>query len=76
MTAGLAPPRSAGPQGGQAATVQVNSQELVNGYLGLFNAYSQVEQNQKVKAETEHKLSIMVDKLNARALHEITLEKL
>lgn len=76
MTAGLAPPRSAGPQGGQAAAVQVDPQELVNGYLGLFNAYSQVEQNQKIKAETEHKLSVMVDKLRGGALHDLTQEKL
>jgi hypothetical protein len=49
---------------------------LVDGFVSLFQAFSQVEGNAKLKADTESKLSIMVDKMNAGSLTDATLIKL
>ena len=70
MTAGMAPNRAAQAQS------NVSPQEIVNGFVSLFQAFSQVETNQKLKSETESKLSIMVDKLNAGEIGPVTLNKL
>lgn len=42
----------------------------------LFNAYFQVETNQKLRAETEQKFSIMMERLAAGSLHDLTLQRL
>lgn len=44
--------------------------------MSLFELYAQVEQNQKLRNETESKFSIMMDRLKANALQDLTLQKL
>ena len=54
----------------------MNSQELASNYEALFAAYSQLEMNQKAKAETEAKFNTMVERLRAGQLQAGTLERL
>lgn len=59
-----------------AGAASVNPSDLVNAYQAMFQQFIQVETNQKVKAETENKLAIMVEKVNNGQLNAMTVEKL
>merc|ERR1719163_325125 len=74
MAAGLVNPQRGA--GGDETASTVSAQELIGGYQALFGHYSQVEANQRLKADTESKLALMVDKINGGQLPPATLEKL
>lgn len=58
------PPPGGAQMGANAPMAAVNPSDLVNAYQAMFQQFIQVETNQKVKAETENKLAIMVEKVN------------
>jgi len=72
----MGPPPGGAQMGANAALPSVNPSELISGYQAMFQHFSQVETNQKLKAETENKLAIMVDKVNGGQLNPVTMEKL
>jgi len=49
---------------------------LASNCQALFALYSQLEQNQKQKTDTEAKFNIMMDRINAGQLQGVTLQKL
>lgn len=49
--------------GSGGSTDTASSQEVLSSLGNLFNLYSQVEQNQKAKQETESKYSVLRDRL-------------
>lgn len=70
------PPPGGAQMGANAPMAAVNPSDLVNAYQAMFQQFIQVETNQKVKAETENKLAIMVEKVNSGQLNAVTVEKL
>lgn len=66
------PPPGGAPPGGPPAQ-NVNPADLVNAYQSMFQQFCQVENNQKVKADTENKLAIMVEKVNQGQLNQMTI---
>lgn len=61
--------------GAQVAS-SVDANQLQQSLTNLFNVYCQFEANQKLRAETEQKFNIMVDRMAAGSLHDLTLQKL
>ena len=54
----------------------MDSSQLQQSLVDLFGLYFQVETNAKLKAETEQKYSVLMDRLASGSLHDLTLQRL
>jgi len=64
--------------GGQqpSQSSQVSVDQLAGSLSTIFGLYMQVEQNQRVKGDTEQKFNIMMERMQGNKISQVTLEKI